>query len=89
MQEPKMMRTTLRLDDQLFREVKTVAAESGRTITAIVEDALRESLARRRQSASRRRISLPTFDGGGLMPGVAIDNSAALLDIMEAHDAPL
>ncbi len=83
------MRTTLRLDDQLFREVKAAAAESGRTFTSIVEDALRESLARRRQSPAKRRVVLPTFGSGGLMPGVDLDNSAALLDIMEAGDDPL
>jgi hypothetical protein len=80
------MRTTLRIDEQLLRDVKVVATESGRTITAVIEDLLRESLARRRQAPAKKRVTLPTFDGGGLMPGVDINNSAALLDIMEEGD---
>ena len=44
------MRTTIRLDDNLLAEVKLLAARSGRSMTAVIEDALREMLARR-QSA--------------------------------------
>jgi hypothetical protein len=80
------MRTTLRLDDQLFRDVKALAAESGRTITAVIEDLLRESLARKRQAPLKKRVILPTFGSGGLMPGVDINDSAGLLDTMEAGD---
>ena len=77
------------INEQLLREVEVVAAKTGRTVPAVVEDALRETLARRRESPGRKRIFLPTFDGGGLLPGVDIDNSASLLDIMEEGDAPV
>lgn len=82
------MRTTLRIDDSLMRQAKQLAAETGRTLTAVVEDALREAFSRRQPTAPRRRLEFPTFDSGGLMPGVDIDNSASLLDIMEEGDAP-
>jgi hypothetical protein len=82
------MRTTIRFDDALLREAKQVAAESGRTLTAIIEDALREALARRSEAPQRERIQLPVVKGGRLMPGVDLDNSAALLDLMEAGDDP-
>ena len=36
------MRTTVRLDDDLLREAKRVAAEEGRTLTSLLEDGLRE-----------------------------------------------
>ena len=36
------MRTTIRLDDRLLAEAKQYAAESGRTLTGLIEDALRE-----------------------------------------------
>ncbi len=76
------MRTTVTIDDQLLVEVKTVAAQSGRTLSAVIEDALRASLARRR--TERPPIPpLPTISGGGLQPGVDLDDSAALLDLME------
>jgi hypothetical protein len=77
------MRTTIRLDDTLLIETKKLAAESGRTLTAVIEDALREVLARRHQSRPRSRLKFTTFQGRGLHPGVDLDNSAALLDLME------
>jgi hypothetical protein len=80
------MRTTIRLDDQLLREAKKRAAERGTTLTAVIEDSLRQALARRVPSRRRRKFRLPTFNGGGTLPGVDLDNSAALLDIMEGRD---
>jgi hypothetical protein len=77
------MRTTVRLDDHVLRQAKELAAQTGQTLTAVIEDALRETLARHR---SRRRggpIKLPTFKGKGLRPGVDLDDSAGLLEIMQ------
>ena len=81
------MRTTIRFDDQLLKEIKVAAAESGRTLTQVVEEAVRESLARRRRAGRRERAPLPVFKGGVLLPGVDLDDSAALLDIMEGRGA--
>ena len=77
------MRVTVRLDDELWKQAKSVAAETGRTLSSVVEDALRTSLAR--QAANRReRIKLTVSDGdGGLIPGADISDSAALLDLMD------
>jgi hypothetical protein len=80
------MRTTLALDDDLYREAKRVALDSGTTVTAFVEAALREKLRRRHGAARRRKkVPLPTFRGRGLMPGVDLDDSASLLDLMETR----
>ena len=76
------MRTTIRLDDHLLREAKDIAAQSGKTLTALVENALRETIARHRQRARRPRVRLPTFKGQGLQPGVDLDDSAGLMDVM-------
>jgi hypothetical protein len=75
------MRTTINLDDDLLAEAKQVAARTGRTLAAVVEDALRESLHRRHRTA-RRTVELPTFGADGVQPGVDLDDSAALLDLM-------
>ena len=80
------MRTTIRLDDQLLAEAKRYASQSGRTLTSLIEDALRETLARRQTMPSRRRVTLPTGGRGGVLPGVDIDSSAALLDMMESRN---
>ena len=78
------MRTTIRLDENLLTEAKRYAAESGRTLTAVIEDALRTSLARRTQRSPKQPLRLKTVGGDGVLPGVDLDDSAALLDLMES-----
>lgn len=78
------MRTTIRLDRALLAEAKEVAARTGRTLTAVIEEALRESLARRKQRPRSAAVPLPTHRGGRLQPGIDLDDTAALLDIMES-----
>jgi hypothetical protein len=77
------MRTTIHLPEDLLAELKQLAARSNRTLTRVIEDALRESLLRRRRKAAPSPVRLTTFDGGGLQPGVDLDDSAALLDRLE------
>ena len=76
------MRTTIHIDDQLYVELKRIAADTGRTLTAVIQDALRESLSRRHKS------ELPLFRGTGLMPGVDLGDAASLLDVMERDRGP-
>lgn len=80
------MRTTIRLDDELLRAAKLEAARTGRTLTALIEEALRERLARRRQASTHPRAPLPTYSGRGLQAGVDLDDTAALVDWMERGD---
>ena len=75
------MRTTVRLDERLLVEVKKYAAESGCTLTSILEDALRETLARRRSGAKRKPVRLKTARGDGVRPGVDLNDTASLRDI--------
>ena len=75
------MRTTIHIDDHLFVELKKAAADNGRTLAATIEDALRESLYRRRDK-ERPAADLPVFHGTGIMPGVDLSDSAALLELM-------
>jgi len=57
-------------------------------LTSLIQDALRESLARRRQPGGpKRRAEIPLFHGTGLLPGVDLNDSAALLDRMNDTDA--
>lgn len=82
------MRTTIRLDDELLAAAKAQAAREGRTLTAVIGDALRERLARSSPTASQAPVSLPTFAGDGVQPGIDLDDSAALLDQMESGNGP-
>lgn len=77
------VRTTVYLPNDLLAESKRYAADTNRTLTRLIEDCLRESLARRDQASDKPRVSLPTFGGGRLLPGVDLDDSAALLDLIE------
>ena len=79
------MRTTIKIEDGLLAEAKAQAARSGRTLAAVVEDALRSSLARRSPPQPRSAASLPTFAGGPTRSGVDLDDGAALLDLMESR----
>ncbi|MGH7630321.1 MAG: YlcI/YnfO family protein [Gemmatimonadales bacterium] len=77
------MRTTIRLDPHLLRAAKRRAADTGRTLTAVIEDALRAALARPARGAVREAVQLPAGGAGGVRPGVDLDDSAALLDTMD------
>ena len=67
-------------------------------LDATKSDVLRRGLAAlesltRRDPASRApgdspSLPLPTFRGEGLQPGVDLDDTASLLDLMSAGDAP-
>ena len=77
------MRTTIRLDDGLLDEVRRLAAKHGTTLTAIIEESLRERLARSRSGPSGQRTRLATTGEGGVLPGIDLDDSASLLDMMD------
>ena len=79
------MRTTIRVDDELLGEAKAHAARSGRTLTGFIEDALRRALAEAEVRSENPPPKFPTFRGTGLQPGVDLDDSAALRDLMEGR----
>ena len=75
------MRTTIRIDDELYREVKARAARSGRTVAAVLEDAVRRGLA----PSERRpggRYSVQATGAGGLQPGVDLSSNATIAEAM-------
>ena len=78
------MRTTVRLNDALLEAAKREAARRGETLTALVERGLRLALTQSRPAGRKRRVVLPECRaGGGVLPGVDLDHSAALMDIMD------
>ncbi len=81
------MRTTVNLDDHLLRQAKELAAKTHRTLTSVLEDALRETLSRTAEEPRPNHVELPVSDREpGTLPGVDLDHSAALLDLMEQED---
>ena len=77
------MRTTINVDDQLLVQAKAQAATLGVTLAQLIEDALRESLIRRESVENRGRVRLITMKGTETRPGIDLDNSQSLLEIME------
>jgi predicted glycosyl hydrolase (DUF1957 family) len=55
-----MRRTTVRIDDALLNEAKAYAAQNGRSLTSVMEDALRQLLNRSTEAAERPRVELIT-----------------------------
>lgn len=76
-----LMKTTLNIDDTVMAELKREAARQGRTMSEMVETALRLLL-----RAPRKRAplpDLPCFDGGE--PLVDIADRKTLYDAMDGR----
>lgn len=76
------MRTTVDLPPDLLAAAKERAAREGRSLSDVVGDAVRSSFARS-AIAELEPVELATFGSDGLQPGVDLDDSSALLDLME------
>ena len=80
------MRTTIAIRDDLLEEAKRRALARQTTLGSFIEDVLRMALSRPKASTDRvRPVRLQTFRGQGLRPGVDLDHSTALMDIMEGR----
>jgi hypothetical protein len=73
------MKTTLNIDDTIMAELKREAARQGRTMSKLVESALRLLLRSHRKR--EKLIALPTFHSGGTLVDIADRN--ALYQAME------
>jgi Arc/MetJ family transcription regulator len=75
------MKTTLNIDDTVMAQLKREAARQGRTMSELVETALRMLL---KQRPSRRKLpALPSFRSGGHL--VDVGDRDALYDAMEGR----
>lgn len=77
------MRTTVRIDDDLYRRAKADAARRGQTVGELMEDALRAAL-RSTPVDVTKLPELPVYGGSGTLPGVDLDDRRALGDLMDA-----
>jgi predicted DNA-binding protein len=74
------MRTTIRIDDALYRAVKAKAARSGRTVAAVLEDAVRRGLDRA-EDKPRARYQLQPLGQGGARADIDLSSNAAINEI--------
>lgn len=75
------MKTTLNIDDRVMLQLKQEAARQGRTMSDLVETALRTLF--KTQKTRRKVIALPTFNSGGLLVDIA--DRDALYQAMEGR----
>jgi hypothetical protein len=75
------MKTTLNIDDKIMQRLKEESVRQGRTMSELLESALR-SMFRSRKSA-KDLPPLPTFAGG--IPRVNVANREALEDFMDGR----
>lgn len=77
------MRTTVSIQDEAYELLKTKAEEKGVSLGEVISEAAfvayRDRPARRRAPA----IELPVSGRGGLRPGVDLDSTSALEDVMD------
>jgi predicted transcriptional regulator len=76
------MRTTIRLDDALLQAAKRRAAADEQTLTALIEDALRQRLAQRSATLAER-LTIERFGDAKTLPGVDLDDAVSLRDLMD------
>lgn len=75
------MKTTLNIDDTVMANLKRESARTGRTMSELVETALRQLL--RRRPGVPDLTPLPSFDSGGTLVDVA--DREALYRAMEGR----
>jgi len=73
------MKTTLNISEKVMRELKQEAARTGKTMSELVEDALRCALLKPKKNV--QKVTLPAFRGG--KPRVDISNRELLYEVME------
>jgi Ribbon-helix-helix protein, copG family len=76
------MRTTLSIDDDLYRRAKAAAALQGSSVTSLIEDALRRALDT--PSAPAPVPELPVGrETGGPLPGIDLHDARALAAVLD------
>jgi hypothetical protein len=77
------MRTTIQLDDALLAQATKLASEKGCDLSHFIKETLRDKIAPKPSGPPHPFRPLTTVGGNGVRPGVDLNNSAALLALME------
>jgi hypothetical protein len=77
-------RITISLDAGLLATAKTMAARSDQTLGAFIEDALQRRITAPAPPPSP--VSLPTWDGSGLPPGIDPASNSELFALLDDED---
>ena len=74
------MRTTITLDDRLLTQLKKRAAESGTSVSRLIEQAVRLLIRTPPSSKRQDRFALVTFGRGGRFSAKNIDKTSRLIE---------
>lgn len=74
------MRTTITLDERLLAQLKKRAAESGTSVSRLVEQAVRLFIRTPSSSKKQERFELITFGRGGRFSRQNIDKTSRLIE---------
>ena len=77
------VQTTIQLDETLIEQATKLARDKGCDLSQFIEETLRDRIAPKPAPLRPPFFRLTTVGGQGLRPGVDLDNSAALLTLME------
>ena len=78
------MRTTINIEDGLLEVAKRRANRTKNSLSAVLNEALRTGLLRTEESpTAQTQRPLQTFRGDGVRPGVDLNDSRDMLEIME------
>jgi hypothetical protein len=77
------MRTTLSIADEVLAYYRRLAAESHRSLSEVIEEGLRETVARREVAEPREAVDFTIVGGEGLQLGVTLDDNAALRELLD------
>ena len=76
------MRTTMNINDDLYRQAKALAATRGCSVTSVIEDALRAALMDFEQPSTFRGLPV-SRQGGDVMPGIDLHDSRSLQAVLD------
>ena len=80
------MRTTLTLDDRLFKELKTLAVETNAPFKEVVNRALRAGVDSLRGRPRSKPYRVKPYRMGPPLPGVNLDKALALAATLEDEE---
>lgn len=85
-----LMRTTVNIEDSQLRLAKEHAERTHRSLGVVVTEALAMLLAYERgRPKTTCPVDLPVSGGGGLRPGVDLEDKEALMELLDMPDLPV
>ena len=76
------MRTTMNINDDLYRQAKALAAVRGCSVTSVIEDALRTALMEFERPAEFHGLPVAR-QGGSVLPGIDLHDSRSLQAVLD------